>query len=491
METREWQVAIVGTLDVENYGDLLFPLIAGAELTKRLGRVKLHCFSYAARTAGEWPFPVTSVTELPRLAAGLDGLVVGGGFLVRFDKQVAPGYGPPTPAIHHPTGYWLSPALIALQHGIPLLWNTPGVSYGDLPAWGDPLLELALSQSSYIAVRDEPSRAALARFVSTECIDVVPDTVFGIGQLLADPPASDFNRLREASGLTGPYIILQGVRGLESCCRFLKRHADRLRGYRFLALPVGPVNGDRTEFLDADLPGLVRLPSWPQPLVFAELIRQASAVIGPSFHLAITALTAGVPVFTPADLKIGKFPGLADFTGIYPLPAEQDEPEEFLARLGKRPASPQVGAVLDRLAVHWDRIAEAIRGGATAAPEAVGRFWQSLPGVLEENALRRDAAVAALEARSLAAALEARSLVAALEARSLAAGAVEDERSRTAATLEAERAGSSTRIAELTRLVALARTEIATRDRRIAELLRSTSWKVTAPFRFVGRLLGR
>jgi lipopolysaccharide transport system ATP-binding protein len=450
-DSREWHIGLAGTFDVENYGDLLFPLIAEAELTERLGRIRLHCFSYAAKTAAEWPFPVTSVTELPRLAAGLDGLLIGGGFLVRFDKKVAAGYGPPTPAIHHPTGFWLSPALIALQHGIPLLWNTPGVSYDDLPAWGDPLMDLALSQSAYIAVRDEPSRAALARFVSPDRVAVVPDTAFGIERLLADPPF-EFNRLREACGLSGPYIVIQGVRGLDSCYGFLKRHADRLRGYRFLALPIGPVNGDKTAYLDIDLPGLVQLPSWPPPLVMAELIRQAAAVIGPSFHLATTALTAGVPLFTPANFTQGKFPGLVGFEGVYPLPREDEaDPGAFLARLGKGPVSPQVGVAVERLGGHWNRVAETLRAGRTDTAAAVGRFWQSLPGVLEEAAVRRDAAVAALEAQ--------------IQVRE--------------------------RIGELSRLVALARTEIAKRDLQIAEFRTSTSWKISAPVRFVGRLLGR
>lgn len=419
MKSRELQVGLVGTFDVENYGDLLFPLIAETELAERLGPVRLHCFSYEARPAESWPFPVISLTELPRLAAGLDGLLIGGGFLVRFDKGVAPGYGPP-PGIHHPTGYWLSPALMALQHDVPVIWNAPGVHYEDLPAWADPLMELAFSSSAYIAVRDEPSRAALARFADPERIAIVPDTAFGLGRRLGASPSPGLERLREQAGLTGPYLVIQGVRNLTEGQRFLKRHADRLRGYRLLALPIGPVNSDDTAILDPDLPGLVKLSEWPHPLLMAELIRQADAVIGSSFHLAVTALAAGVPVFSPVDLSLWKYPGLVGFETIHPLPEEDSEPDWFFSRLGRTAVPPRVGAAVDRLAVHWDRIASVLQAGRTCTSVAVGRFWQSLPGVLEE-----------------------------------------------------------------------AEAEIAARDRRIADLEESTSWKVTAPFRFVGRSLGR
>jgi lipopolysaccharide transport system ATP-binding protein len=427
MDDREWQIGLVGTFDVENYGDLLFPLIAESELTERLGSVKLHCFSYEAKTEGEWPFPVTSVTELPRLAAGLDGILIGGGFLVRVVKGVAPGYGPPL-GIHHPTGYWLSPALIGLQHGVPVIWNAPGAHYEDLPAWADPLMELAFSSCSYIAVRDEPSRAALARFVDRGRIEMVPDTAFGIGRRLGSPPAFEFNRVRDAAGLTEPYIILQGARNLVACQRFLGAHAERLRGFRLLALPIGPVNSDDTAVLEPHLPGLMTLPSWPHPLLMAEFIRHAEAVIGSSYHLAVTALTAGVPVFSPQDLRAGKYPGLIGFDTIYPVPgspeADSSDPDWFFSRLGRTEVSPQVRAAVDRLAVHWDRIASVLHRGATDAGVAVGRFWQSLPGVLEAAALRREA-------------------------------------------------------------------EVAKRERRILDLEESTSWKLTAPFRFVGRRMGR
>jgi lipopolysaccharide transport system ATP-binding protein len=383
---------------------------------------------------------------------------------------VAPGYGPP-PGIHHPTGYWLSPALIALQHGVPVIWNAPGVDYEDLPAWADPLMEIAFSSSAYIAVRDEPSRAALARFADPDRISVVPDTAFGLARRLASPPASEFERvrrMRETVGLTGPYIIIQGVRTIGDCQRFLKRHADRLRGYRLLALPVGPVNSDDTSVLDPGLPGLVTLPEWPHPLLMAGLIQQAEAVIGPSFHLAITALTAGVPVFSPTDLSLWKYPGLLGFETIHPLPGEDSEPDWFFSRLGRTTVSPRVGAAVDRLAGHWDRIATVLQGGNTCTSVAVGRFWQSLPDLLETAALRHKAEVAEL-----------------LETEALRREA------EVAELLETEALRREAEVAELETGIAARERRIAERERRIADLEESTSWKVTAPFRFLGRRLGR
>ena len=518
MRDGAWQIGLVGTFDVENYGDLLFPLIAEAELTERLGSVALHRFSYHAKTPADWPYPVDSLTELPRRAAEMDGLLVGGGYLIRFDKEVAAGYGPPTAAIHHPTGFWLTPALIALQHGVPLLWNTPGMHYEDVPAWADPLMELAFSLSAYIAVRDEPSRAALARFAGPERIEVVPDTGFGVARRLEERPSFELSRLRDAAGLTGPYIVVQPVRGLAPFYDFLRRHAERLRDFRFLVLPIGPVNGDDATIPDADLPGLVRLPVWPRPLLLAEVIRHAAAVVGPSYHLAITALTAGVPIFSPANLAIGKFPGLADFPSIHPLPDERD-PDWFTSRLGKTAPPAQVGAALARLTAHWDRVADVLRAGATGTQAAVARFWQSLPGLLEGAATRRDAAVqaadAAIQAADAAAIQAADAANQAAQAQAHAAAALEAERAEDRrrsdeltgllALARAEIAARDDRIAalaadlaerggrgeELSRLLVLARSEIAARDDRIAALLGSTSWKVTTPFRFVGRRLGR
>jgi lipopolysaccharide transport system ATP-binding protein len=386
MTEHVWHTGVFGTFDVQNYGDLLFPLIAQAELTKRLGSVKVRPFSYHAKKPPEWPYTVTSVTELPQMVDSLDGVLLGGGHLIRFDKEVAPAYGPPTPTIHHPTGYWLTPALIALQQGIPVIWNAPG-TYGPIPTWAQPLMKLSVKLSSYVAVRDEPSRSALTHLADGAPIDVTPDTAFGISWLLDDErPTAEFTRLRENSGLTGPYIVVQATPGIKRYKRFLQRNSHLFRDFRLLALPIGPVLGDDEAIL-ADLPGLVRLSKWPHPLLLAEIISQASGVVGRSYHLMITALAFGVPVFSIADLSLGKHSALSTFKTIYSPPPKgsQIDPEWFFTRLGKTAPSPEALAALDQLSAHWDRVAAAIRNGPTATQATLNRFWQSLPALLEHS----------------------------------------------------------------------------------------------------------
>lgn len=450
-----WRIAIAGTFDLRNYGDLLFPLLAEAELSARLGAVEIHPYSYSARTPPEWPYAVHSVADLPARACGLDGMLIGGGYLIRFDKEVAPGYGPPG-RVHHPTGYWLTPALLAAQHGLPLVWNAPGMHRNAIPAWARPLLELALAESRYVAVRDEPSRAALAPFAppaGSAAIEVVPDTAFGLPGLLPAAPSPALLRLREETGLEGRYLVLQAALGLEGVSRFLLGQAERLRGLgidHVVALPIGPVLGDRDSILPADLPGRIRLPAWPPPLLLAELIAGAEAVVGHSYHLAITALASGVPAFCLQDLSAGKYSALRSFDTIHPLEAgTEPEAEAFFARLGRAAPSSAALRLRERVSAHWDRVASALLQGRQPASPALGRFWQALPGLLEG-----EAEVSEVEAQRGKSAQRARS-------------------------------------AEGARLLEQARREIVERDGRIAALRASTSWKLTSPVRFVGRRLKR
>jgi lipopolysaccharide transport system ATP-binding protein len=457
MGERAWEIGICGTFDVANYGDLLFPLIAESELRERLGAVTLHRFSYNCKTQPAWPFEVTSVAELPRVIDGLDGLLIGGGFLIRFDKEVAPGYAAPTPEVHHPTGYWLTPALMALQRDVPVVWNAPGTDGKDVPPWAAALMEIALDHSRYVAVRDEPSRSTLQALTRAP-VAVVPDTAFGLARLwnLEGPPSCEFQRLCDASGLDCPYIVIQAKAGFEGFVRFVKKNAGRFSNFRFLALPIGPALSDREDFIDADLPGIVRLAEWPSPLVIAELIARSEAVIGYSYHLCITALAAGVPVFAWHDLPMCKYSALHKSDAFFVLPPDgEPELEGFLARLGRTTPSAMARDALHALRAHWDSIAGALRAEKPPTSPALNRFWQSLPALLEEAGPRESAA--ANEARW-----------------QLAVAQDESDRLRE-------------RLDDTVRQLSVARAQTAARDARITDIMTSLSWRLTAPLRIAAR----
>ncbi|WP_025130219.1 polysaccharide pyruvyl transferase family protein [Pseudomonas sp. PH1b] len=389
MSNKVWQVGIFGTFDVANYGDLLFPIIAKAELQARLGDVQVHAFSYHDRTPPSWPYPVTSVSQLPQLIESLDGVLIGGGFIIRFDKLVATGYYPPTPQIHHPTGYWLSPALIALQHNVPLIWNAPGMHCNEIPTWAAPLVKLTLELSPHVQVRDALSQASLSALSEQARVEVLPDSAFGLPNLIdLQQPSIEYRQLCRQAGLSGPYLVVHSIAGLENFLHLWKTHSALFAQWQLLLLPIGPVLGDHESILGNDLPRAASLPTWPAPLLLAEVLAHAQGVIGHSYHLAITALVFGVPIFSSANLDQGKYTALRDYPGIYPLHAGQAiDPQWLLERLGRQPPCSRLSAAQEQLRHHWDQVAELIRQGRRHTHPAMDQLWQSLPGLLEETRL--------------------------------------------------------------------------------------------------------
>jgi lipopolysaccharide transport system ATP-binding protein len=488
MEAHRRDIGICGTFDVQNYGDLLFPLIAESELRERLGDVAVRIFSYNTRTPPYWPYAVTSLTELPLFAPYLDGLLIGGGFIIRFDKSVAPEYIPPDPNIHHPTGYWLTPALIALQHNIPVIWNAPGMHCNEIPPWANPLMEVALSLSSYIAVRDEPSRSALQCLTSTP-ITVVPDTAFGLSRLLnlEGEPSAEFTRLCGTSGLDRPYVLIQATLGLDGFVQFLKNNSECLRNFRFLALPISPTMGERPEFIDCDLPGLVRLDTWPEPLLIAELIGRSEGVVGHSYHLCITALVSGVPVFTRQNLTNGKYCVLQDFENIFLLPPDGElNVNWFFARLGRNAPTASVLASRKLLSDHWDRIAATFRAERPRTASSMGRCWQSLPGSLEDAAAREQTVAAALAKEQVESHKHLERAMAASSSEAMTQRRLDEALANLAASC-LESAERQKGLDGLEKQLAAVHAEMGARNARIAELTESYSWRLTAPLRALGR----
>jgi lipopolysaccharide transport system ATP-binding protein len=405
-DTRPYRAAMFGTFDIENYGDLLFPLIARAQLAARLGDIELVPYSYHARRRPRWYLDVEAIQDFAAAAGSFDAVLIGGGHIIRFDKGVAYAYQPPNAAIHHPTGYWLAPALIAQQRDIPVFWNAPGF-HGEIPAWGKPLLRLAVENCSHACVRDRASVAALHAAYPDLHLPLVPDSAFGL-PLLVDPaaPSAEFRALRERLGLTKPYVFIQAAQsGMEFVQALVARQPEAFADLQFVAAPIGRGVGDHIGHFPAEAPNLVKLEDFPGPLPLAELIANAEGAIGGSYHLLITALNFGVPFFSTVSLSRGKLEDFGGWPGTYTLPLEGEiYPQWVRQRLGRRAVSAQVLAARAASAAYWDEVAATLRHNGThssgnQSSGALNRYWMGLPLTLEaaeeEAALLRQRLAAA------------------------------------------------------------------------------------------------
>jgi Polysaccharide pyruvyl transferase/2OG-Fe(II) oxygenase superfamily len=461
------QVAMVGTFDVANFGDLLLPLIAARELRARLGDgVALTLYTYRQMTGSSWPYETRNLAQLGHEISDFDVVLVGGGQIVRFDTDFPAGYLPSDASVHHPLGLWLTPTLIAAAAGIPVAWNAPGVA-ADIPEWLDPLIDAAVHSASHVVVRDELSARLLAGHAPAGEIRVVPDTAFGIGGLLEEAPSETFSRLAAELGLGNGYVVLQPSSELLPYREGLLRVIDAARGLGLvvLELPLSPIHGDQPGMLGA-IGETVTPEHWPEPLLLAELIARADGVIAQSFHAGVVAAAAGVPLFRPPSPSGWKYEALDGLPGVQPLAADGDP---FAGELEFGPL-PLPGADDRRaqLVSHWDTVAALARQGENAPPGRTAGLVERLPALIADTANDTLARLGELEARreALETAL-ARERVAPLER----IARLETD----VATLLAERDAQAARGDELQHQLATTRARLAAleivRNRRIVRLV--------------------
>lgn len=352
------RVGIVGTFDVENYGDLLFPLIAQAALERRLESVELVPFSPNHRSAPVWPYDVHSTLDLPDVLPSLAALLIGGGQLIRFDA----GYPIPTdPRVHLPIDYWLTPAVLGALAGKPLIWNAIGAWTDCPPApWYDRLVQATLSASHFVGLRDEASRGHLAALAPAADLRLLPDTVFSIARLWPlDRESPEFVAWRETLDVRGRYVVVQADQRLGPSRSAIDAVVASLGAQTAVLLPVCRCHGDDSDGLPPLPCGRTVRSGWPAPKLLSEIIGRSTAVVASSLHACITAISYGVPIvrvpsFNAADRK---FEMLDGFDGV----AQIDRPDAVAAVLGRgRGVEARARACADRLEAYWDRVVDVV-----------------------------------------------------------------------------------------------------------------------------------
>ena len=354
-----WHVGIVGTFDVENYGDLLFPVMAQAALERRLESVEVVPFSPNGRSAPAWPYDVHSTLELPDRLPSLSALLIGGGQIIRFDTE----YPIPTdPRVHLPIDYWLTPAALGALAGKPVIWNAIGAWTGSPAApWYDDLVRATLAASDFVGLRDEASRGHLAALTPAADLQLLPDTVFSIARLWPLGRQSvDYVAWCEARQVHGRYVVVQADTRIGPSRPAIDALVASLGVETVVLLPVCRCHGDDSDGLPPFPCRHTARSEWPPPRLLSEIIGRSAAVVASSLHACITAIAYGVPVVRVPSFNVSdrKFEMLDGFEGV----AGIDRPDASAAVL-RRGRGPERRAIeyADLLDAYWDRVAEVVR----------------------------------------------------------------------------------------------------------------------------------
>src|SRR5215216_3308897 len=226
VENESMRIAHFGTFDVENYGDLLFPLV----LERRLSDVCeafVHVSPVGSAPVWQDCVPAIGFDEFLREAPEVDGVVIGGGQILRASPTPLGIYdrGGVSPFVAYPS-LWLGAAYVTARDDLPLCWNAPGV-----PASFDPsaarFMRWTGSVTDYASVRDVESRRLLEKAGVEAQIGVVPDT------------AVEVSRLWEEDEISAAYKDAFAHRGKDVPERALAFHVNaRLAGEEISSVAV-------------------------------------------------------------------------------------------------------------------------------------------------------------------------------------------------------------------------------------------------------------
>ncbi|MCA0920128.1 polysaccharide pyruvyl transferase family protein [Pseudooceanicola nanhaiensis] len=374
-------VAVCGAFDMQNFGDLLFPVLAAHRLANHGYKVVTHAPTDSDPGLGlPAPRPVEALFDP---AQDVDAVMIGGGYIVhgfpvsRFVKlNRAEGE---TDNRAELLDCWMGATVAAALRGVPVVWNAPGVPF---PFSGrqQATLDAVTDAADYLSLRDAGS-AAFLRPSELPTARIVPDPVAEISRIwtaasLAPELAAFRSRhaVPEDRPLLAIHVRDRSLSGLgpEGLARLIDAFAQAHQ-----LLPVLIAVGDaHHDALTAQ--SVAQHMTGPQVVLnqalslreIASVLAHARLYVGASLHGYIAASSYGVPGALVARPAYGKFDGylrhldrLSDKS--LDWAAAFDHAAQLLAGPQTRPLPPAVFDALDR---HWQEMRAALdSAGPTAA----------------------------------------------------------------------------------------------------------------------------
>lgn len=369
-------LAHFGTFDVENFGDLLFPLL----LKRRMANTGIECAHISPTgTSGHWldALPSVSIKEANEMESAFTSVIVGGGNILRDSPTSLPLYVSSSEATGGAMAYptlWRTAFSMAHRKRIPMCWNAVGVPhptntrYAVSIRWGACL-------SSYIAVRDQDSRNNLLGSGISTPIRVVPDTALGIRDLWSASELCDaYHHVFSTSSRFVPERVLAiSIKrkylpaDLTETAATLDYLANYLNATPVL-LALGPCHGDLEIALSVARYMKLKpiLPTLRSLKEIAACIGNAVQYVGSSLHGAITAVSFGVPAIIIANeerVPFRKFSGFLQHVGMDQALCRSwdDLRVHFHSHYRQMPTPLSLDSAFASLESHWCELCEALK----------------------------------------------------------------------------------------------------------------------------------
>lgn len=310
----EKRIAQIGTFDVENFGDLLFPTV----LEHRFSQCIIDMYSPNGNMAK--PFEETkhvfSVSELEKRCQSqkYDLIVIGGGDIIRIEKNIAANY---AMDYHASIATWQLPIIVGKKYHIPVVFNCPGVP-ADFGVCEKKLTKILLENVDYVSVRDNISKRYLEA-CGVKNIQVVPDTVYTIPDCYRKEDLAETRKNLIKEGWIPDwenYIIFQhntvnDAEDIEKIKALLKRLAEE-KGYQILLLPIGYVHSDISfmkHLLEEGEQNLFLCNEKLSPKQMCAVLAGSNGYIGTSMHGAIVSYAYGKPIVSINTANMSKITG--------------------------------------------------------------------------------------------------------------------------------------------------------------------------------------
>jgi hypothetical protein len=364
-------VLIFGTFDVDNYGDLLFPLIAQWRINARIGAVS--------------PTKVKSVFHLPDSICHLSFndlatlrpklILIGGGNILHFSQSQVFPYQRKRFSY---AGLQFYPVLLKRRCGAKIIYNSPSIAIRRPRFLSRILFRHLFANSDYLSFRDSLS-VSIAKSIVSNDICFVPDTAFDISRLF--PLDATVRPCPEK------YLIAHVNSRYGGNITDISTALDRISlatGYLVVLLPIGPCHGDAgyaekiSDAMKCDTI-IIRIYNLR---IFASYIANSEMYLGSSMHGFITALSYRVSsALILNKTPMPKFQGVLDWAKLDPKLTVYSDWLQAAINIDSIPTidTDSLHAIFSELDSHWTKVRKIIwlKGSSGTYPPWLGN-WKVL-----------------------------------------------------------------------------------------------------------------